>query len=802
MFSSKDIFLGKGGAGGYQISRSVRLRSSASAYFTRTPASASNQRTWSWSAWVKRGLLGSEQMLFEGGIYSGSTEQLRLFFTSSDNLEFNEFSSSAYQFRYVTTQVFRDPSAWYHILAVLDTTNSVGKLYVNGTQITSFSTSTAPALNFQGKVNSVVAHDIGRRNGLSAYLDGYLTEINFIDGQALTPSSFGATNTTTGVWGPAKYTGTYGTNGFYLNFSDNSNNTATTIGKDYSGNGNNWTPNNISVTSGVTYDSMTDVPTLTSTTAANYCVWNPNFRFSYSGGFAGTFSNGNLQVATGGNPSQFAGSMALPDGAYFEVTPSSIDAVRTYVGLFAVSRSNLVTSTTNNAYNGTYNVLYSSNGEIYVNTTSGSNLFGTFSSYTNGDVISVAYKSGKIYFAKNNVWQNSGVPASGTGYVATGWDAYGDLLPYCGFNSTFTGNFGQQPFTYTPPTGFIGVCSNNLSTPTIANGAAYMAATTYDGNGSSQSLTNTVNSVSFQPDFVWVKKRSGATNHYLWDSVRGVLKEMYSNLTNAESTNTIGLSAFNSNGFTLNNGDSAWNASGSTYVGWNWKAGGSSSSNTSGSITSTVSVNATAGFSVVTYTGSGSSATVGHGLGVAPSMIIIKNRGSAQSWRVYHTSVGVNAYLLLDSTAGSASDSGWTATSSTTFTVGGSGAQYNASSNTYVAYCFAPIAGYSAFGLYTGNGSTDGTFVYTGFRPRFILYKPTIVGATDWVMWDTVRSTYNVQGNYLLANTAGAEGSATVIDILSNGFKLRTNTTGNNGSGDTIVYACFAENPFKYSLAR
>jgi hypothetical protein len=211
-----------------------------------------------------------------------------------------------------------------------------------------------------------------------------------------------------------------------------------------------------------------------------------------------------------------------------------------------------------------------------------------------------------------------------------------------------------------------------------------------------------------------------------------------------------------------------------------------------------------AGFSVVTYTGSGASATVGHGLGVAPSMIIIKNRGSAQDWRVYHTTVGVNAYLLLDTTGGSASDSGWTATSSTTFTVGGSGAQYNASTNTYVAYCFAAIAGYSAFGSYTGNGSSDGPFAYLGFRPRWILIRST-TAARDWLLYDTSRAPYNVlPEGPLQPNTTGTAytGNYLNLDILSNGFKVRDTVTNLNASGEVMIYAAFAENPFKYARAR
>ena len=788
MFSSKDIFLGKGGAGGYQISRSVRLRSSASAYFNRTLSTPTSNTTWTLSCWLKRGALSN------GGIFAESTGYAGIYFASDKIRVMDNAGSVALE----TTAVYRDPSAWAHLVVRSNGTNI--KAYWNSVEVGSY-TGTITLLN------AATSHFIGRYS--SNYFDGYLTEINFIDGQALTPASFGYADTATGVWQPLPYTGTYGTNGFYLNFSDNSAATAAAIGKDYSGNGNNWTPNNISVTSGTTYDSMVDSPSSYGTDRGNYCVWNPNFRFSVTGAFAGTFSNGNLQVATGGNPTQFAGSMALPDGAYFEVTPSSIDVNRTYVGLFAVSRSNLVTSTTNNAYNGTYNVLYSNDGYIYVNTTSGSNIFGSFSTYTNSDVISVAYKSGKIYFAKNNVWQNSGVPASGTGYVATGWDAYGDLLPYCGYNSTFTGNFGQQPFTYTPPTGFIGVCSPNLSVPTINNGANYMAATTYIGNGSTQTITNTVNGVSFAPDFAWVKVRSTAgTDHYLADTVRGATKYLQSNTTAAEGTNN-GITAFNSNGFSVGAvGDT--NTNGATIVGWNWKAGGTAVTNTNGSITSTVSVNQTAGFSVVTYTGTGANATVGHGLGVAPSMIIVKDRTSGSrtvsQWPVYHASLGNTKACFLNATDAAFTDSTYfnnTSPTSTTFSLGSWGG-INYSGDAFVAYCFAPISGYSAFGTYTGNGSADGPFVYTGFRPRWVLVKNyDLVSGENWYLIDSSRNTYNVASSGLFPNLTNAEGGTNVSeDFLSNGFKIRATGTPLNNSGGTYIYAAFAENPFKYARAR
>ena len=259
---------------GYTIDRSLRFRSSASAYLSRTPASAGNRKTWTWSGWVKRGALGVLQTLFSA--YNSNTDSgyTEIRFLSADTLVLSGYATN---WR-ITTQVFRDSSAWYHIVVSLDTTNATAanriKIYLNGSEITAFGTSNNPALNDDFAINLNAAHSIGRVQATATqYFDGYMTEVNFIDGQALDPTYFGEYNEDTGVWQPIKYTGTYGTNGFYLKFSDNS--TTTTLGYDYSGNSNNFTTNNVSVTSGVTYDSMTDVPTLTSTDAANYAVMNP-----------------------------------------------------------------------------------------------------------------------------------------------------------------------------------------------------------------------------------------------------------------------------------------------------------------------------------------------------------------------------------------------------------------------------------------------------------------------------------------------------------------------------------------------
>lgn len=338
-----------------------------------------------------------------------------------------------------------------------------------------------------------------------------------------------------------------------------------------------------------------------------------------------------------------------------------------------------------------------------------------------------------------------------------------------------------------------------------------MAAKIYTGTGVVQSISNAVNNVSFQPDLVWIKSRTpGATNHALFDSSRGVTKYLSSNTTTAETTLAQSLTALNADGFSLGTDTTLVNASANLYVAWQWKAGGAAVSNTQGTITSQVSANTTAGFSVVTYTGTGVNATVGHGLGVAPKMVIVKRRTTAgASWLVYHANAGSppqNNFLSLNLTdAVSASALPWnnTAPSSTTISLGTSGGTNNIT-DTFVAYCFAEIAGFSKFGSYTGNGLADGPFVFCGFRPRFVMVKAAIGGTGDWQILDSSRSTFNPSDARMWADLAQVELSNTGgnTDFTSNGFKTRNVNGDANASGVTYIFAAFAEVPSKYALAR
>lgn len=782
------------------VGRSLRFRNSASAYLNRTPATTGSRQKFTVSMWVKLGSTGAGTLrgaLFGGGNNApgGGTGLGVHIQGTSEGSRIQAFAGGGTTMLLVSSNKYRDPSSWYHMVFSVDTTQSTAanrfRMYVNNQEITSFDSNTQVAQNTSFDWNlSGTGTYLGAYNDgtpISTYFDGYMTEVNAVDGQQLTPSSFGVYNSY-GVWQPVNYNGSYGTNGFYLTFGNITS--TTTLGYDTSSQGNNWTTNNFSLTAGATYDSMLDVPTLTSSTVNNYCVLNPLITDYTGGGTAPGPRNGNLQLyrASGSGWGMCGSTFGVSSGKwYWEATTEngsgSVSGIHKtqptgYAQIVGYNEPN------GYGYSGDGNKLNNNTGTAYGAT------------YTTGDVIGVALDmdAGTLTFYKNNTSQ--GVAFSGlSGTFMPAFSAAGP--------TSCNANFGQQPFTYTPPSGFVALNTYNLSTPTIPNGAVYFAATTYTGTGASLTIANTVNGTNFQPDFVWVKGRSGATDHALYDVLRGTTKQLESNTVTAETTESTGLTAFGSTGFTVG-ALAQMNTSAATYVAWQWAANGAGVSNTSGTITSTVSVNTTAGFAVVTYTGTGANATVGHGLGVAPSMIIFKSRTQASvDWPVYHISTGNDGGCNLNETAAKTTTStrfNNTTPTSTVFSVG-SAAQTNGSTQSMVAYCFAPIAGYSAFGSYTGNGSTDGPFVYLGFKPRWIMLKKTSA-LGSWSIIDTSRQNYNVEGPYLTPNLSDAETTgSTFYDMLSNGFKLRA-STGVNDSAATYIYAAFAENPFKYSNAR
>ena len=824
-------------AGGYQVSRSLRFSSSDSAYCLRTPSSnGTSYTTWTWSMWVKRSLASSGQVLFSSG--TNTDDYLIVVFDPNDTLVFLTGENGATNQNLInTTAVFRDYSAWYHFVIQADFTNATQadriKIYVNNVRQTV--SGPIAAQNYSGTTfnRSGIAHNIGRQGNGVSYLSGYLADIHFIDGQALTPSSFTEVSATTGQLIPKTYSGSFGTNGFWLKFSDNSNNTAATLGKDYSPNGNNWTPNNLSVTAGAGNDSLVDTPTSYGTpdtgvgneVRGNYATLNPLGNSVSAAPYAP--SNGNLQLTNpSGTSGGTVGTFEISSGKwYFEYTLTSMSSTGPFFGIAEDDRNLALDPGLNqsNVYGVYINPWLNANSD---GTQIWSAYYGDFGGITasDGDIFQIAIDATNLsnvkmwlgrnntYFgASNNVYGNPSAGTNNTFTITSGQK----LFPYLairgpGATGTLNANFGQRAFSYTAPTNFKALCDTNLPAPVVAKPNTVMDVVTYNGSSGTKTITMPG---GFSPDLVWIKNRGQTRWHSVFDQVRGVYKRLFTNTTNAE-TNDVGynLDSFTSTGFTLLDTDRDTNSSsGDAYVAWCWDAGTSTVSNTAGSITSQVRANVSAGFSVVTYTGNGANATVGHGLGVAPSLIIVKQRSTASSngnWAVQHQSLGATKNLILNSTAAAdGPDAGyWNSTSPTSsvFSVG-TYEVTNRSTATYVAYCWAPLVGYASFGSYVGNGSSDGPFIFTGFRPKLLLIKSS-TAVRYWVLYDTSRSNYNAATARLYADISSGETTSSSIDILSNGFKIRSGSGSGfeeiNESGATLIYAAWAENPFQYARAR
>jgi hypothetical protein len=768
------------------VSKSIRFRASNSAHLNRSPSSSTNRSTFTWSGWVKTAIFNQTNVLMIGitGTSNGS-QRTGIYFSGDAVTVADQNMQVSSNWSISTAAVFKDPSAWYHVVAAVDTTQATAanriKIYVNGTLQTL--TGSYPSQNYSTAINYNFTHYIARwfdSQAGSNYHDCYMTEVNFIDGQQLTAASFGELNSDN-VWVPKTYTGTYGTNGFYLPFTNTTS--TTTLGNDSSGNGNNWTTNGISLTAGVTYDSMTDSPT-DYASAGNYAAWNP-----YSDLVSGcTLSNGNLRVLTpsSGDRSVPASIYVSSGKWYAEFLVEDVGAAGSAVGLVDPT---MPTATSPGLSSLSYGYL-SSGGKRFNSTDAA---YGN--SFTTNDVISCALDldNGKVWWGKNGVWQASGDPGAGTNAAFTGVTgpltfAWGDRSSAA--TTQCSANFGQQAFTYTIPTGFKALNTFNLSSPPTNT---WWSSLNNRGRSNATSL----------PDLVWIKSRSSAQNHALVDTVRGATLTLLSN----SGTSQSGLGTVLSNnkfGLTLGN-DASVNTSGATNVLWGWQAGlGTNTTNTSGTITSTVSANPSTGFSIVAFTGNGtSSQSVGHGLGIAPKLIFVKDTTN-YNWYAYTTATGTNLrFEGLNTTAAAISVGSEYTTTSTLVNNIPSTASLNSSGALMLLYCWAPVDGYSAIGSYTGNASADGPFIYTGFRPRFVMVKKSsAVG--NWLIFDTSRSAFNVQSDALFPNLSNAETTTSNYnnDFVSNGFKIRTLDGSWNDSGVTYIYMAFAENPFKYARAR
>ena len=788
----------------HSIDQSLRFEDGDSAYLTRTFGSASNQRTWTWSAWIKRGNLGGSVVrLFNANDGGSPYRQTSLRF-DSDQLRFYNDAPSGVTTDVKSSAVFRDVSAWYNIVLAIDTTSGTSsnrvKIYVNGSQITNLATSTYPTQNLDMYVNAARSHQIGASVSPSQHFDGYMAEVNFIDGLQLDPSSFGETKA--GIWIPKDTSGlTFGTNGFRLKFQDSS-----ALGDDTSGNGNDYTASGLAAT-----DVVLDSPT------NNFVTLNPiyAFRSGSTNYFAPTLLEGNLKA-----------DYSSSSGAVFAASTLFVDSgkwyaeVRSFAGFGWVGISHFTNSTTSSGY-----AILLENGSKNYNGTSVS----AVDTVSDGDIIGIALDldSGTIEFFINNSSQTQRDISSftgsgkffGFGVYLSGTD---NLVQYnFGQDSSFSGaetaqgntdGNGKGDFYYSPPSGFLALCAANLPNPGIdpaedEEPADYFDTILYTGDGNTNQTIGSTSPyiLQFNPDFVWIKSRSNGSGHHSLGN--RVIGDFF--LNSNQTVDEYSFSAFN---FNTNNtidvpvsgNNYSMNTSSETYVAWNWLAGGSASSNDDGSVTSSVSVNTEAGFSIVNFQGTGSVITVGHGLGSVPDFIILKSRDiNSSQWGTYHSSLGATKSTYLNSTNAAATNSVFfnnTEPTDSVFTIG-NWSDMNTSSKDTIAYCFHSVEGYSKMGSYTGNGSSDGPFVYTGFRVAWLLNK-SATNTSQWALLDAARDVGNPATQQLFANLSNAEGTSSGgYDFMSNGFKIRDNGF-NNTSGQTYIYLAFAEQPFKYSNAR
>ena len=798
MFSSDKWFGAKAGFYSETINQSLRFDGSGDLRKSNFSTPTNNQQ-WTWSAWVKLAVIDSGLRV----LFQADTNSVDALQTNDNKLTLTVAGTAG-----TTTAKYRDTTNWYHVL--FNYNGSKAYLYINNRLDLELTTSGNSKFN-----NSSYTHFLGQNGSNGRYWSGYMAEVNFIDGQALDPSSFGETKN--GVWIPKNVSGlTYGNNGFRLTFADSS-----ALGDDTSTNTNDFTVAGTLASTDVVLDSPTN----------NFCVFNA-LEVAHTNEL--TLSEGNL----GGVPSATSawntrvGNFNFSSGKWYAEFSRVTDVTGVFFGI-------LQTGSTDGLYIG-----YGSQGYGYyiengnVQTGAGYATNGTgLGTATKFDVIGVALNldDNELRFYKNGtVLGSSAISISDASYAfgASATQSGNLVIANFGQDSSFAGYItsgsdsatdenGQGDFFDAPPTGFLAMCAANIPDSTLSpnqdeQAEDHFSIVKYTGNGYPTSNGQTISGVGFQSDFTWIKDldRNGY-NHYLLDSSRGATKVLRSNVSNAEGTEGASLTSWNADGFVLGANNEV-NYQNDEFVAWNWKAnGGTTTTNDAsatgvGDIDSVIQANTTAGFSIVTFTGNGSDSTntIAHGLGAKPSMYIVKDRDTNVHGHmmVYHkdTSPSNHYNLFMSGYGTNASNNAGFGSSdpATTTTFKPAVTLYtNNSGSTYVAWLWTEIEGYSKFGTYNGQNGGN-VYIHTGFRPAFFMCKNTQTAGTNWLVFDDVRDTANaIELELNWNNTDQQNDNGREIDFVSNGIKIRTADNNNISAGDNYIYMAFARQPFKFSNA-
>ena len=807
-------------AGPYQIERSLRFdRNGTPGLYSEGFGSDGNRRKWTLSLWLKPNMPitdGANRSLF--GLTNTGNNREEIAFNSSNRIGYQLRIGGNHRYGCTSDAQMRDYTRWYHVVFQYDSDNSTAndrvRIHINGErQSVSFYENDGAGYNSYINSNGTGIY-LGRTANSNSF-DGYLAEVNFIDGLNVDPLELGFSEFQTGIWMPKKYTGNYGNQGWYLNFSDNSGNSATTIGKDFSGNGHNWAPSNFSITANPSSNSAKfDTDSKLDTPTNNWATLNPIRRNEQNSSTTATRNGLLYAYIPNDNQGSFPFTQSLNSGKwYWEIQADGGNSTR-YFGIVPDYYTTDNAAYTKGVVGFTWfdsNLVLNANGMSPTSNAEGSPTENTlyasgFGWNTSTDIAQVALDmdTREVQFGKNGTFgPKIRLPADNCGYV--GYVANGTN----GATNNWKLNFGasggtNQGFDYAPPTGFKPINSKNLLTAqasSVMQPKKFFGCVTYTGNNTTG---RSISGLEFKPDFLWIKSR--ATGHHgIYDSIRGVQKRLIADETGAESDVPIG--SFDQNGFSFAS-EMYYNANSVNYVAWCWKAGGAAVTNNDGTIATQVSVNKNAGFSIITYTGTGADeATIGHGLGRTPKFVMTKRRNNAINWVCKHECTTKVAYLdLADQFDDNGSGQGIIDNlNSSTYRLDRYNNQnningVNGNGDTYVSYCWAEIPGYSKIGRYRGKGGSGssgearGPFIYCGFEPAWVMIKE-VGNSNNWIIQDNTRDPSNPTDGWIYPDlNAGEEtGSGRFIDLLSDGFKVRSPGTGTNRDNGNFLYMAFAE---------